>query len=302
MSKRNRSLLILFLVFLVANVLFLLSGKLRKGVSFEENRFTIQDTTAVNSLRIGEELVLERGPAGWVINDEYPADPDMVQLLLSIMNRVKVKKPVATDVMPGLEVAISGGEPMAFTIWGNPTKTRTYFSLTGSDEVYEVHIPGYNEYLGSIFELSPGRWRDRLVFDASWRTIQGLVLDYRDASDIRIQFDKDFFLVEGIEELDSNAVVEYLNQFQYFYTNEWINEGRFERYDSLSKMPPMATLTIETIDRELPMTLEIFPQMAGDRFYLLEIYDGSKLVVDEKRMAGILVGKDYFLRKEASVE
>ena len=168
--------------------------------------------------------------------------------------------------------------------------------MDDEEEVYQVQIPGYNEYVGGIFELNKDQWRDRLVLNDSWRTIQKLQLDYQDESkqDLTISFDKDFFLVEGVQQLDSNLVVNYLNQFQYFQANEWISKGRFPRYDSLSAMPVLAKLTIESINYDLPILLEIYPKLPGDRIYLVMTYDESMFVVDDQRMSQILLeNKDF---------
>ena len=184
-------------------------------------------------------------------------------------------------------------------MWGNATKTKTYASLEGSEESYEIYIPGYNEYVGGIFELHPDQWRDRLVLNGSWRTIQNLEINYRDKAreDIIINFEEEFFEVAGVSSLDSTAVIDYLNQFQYFQANEWISKGRFMRYDSLSKMPPLATLKIETINTTDPIWVEIFPKINGESFHLAQTYDGSMMVIDQSRVKNILAKRTLFQYK-----
>jgi len=300
MGKRNKNLLIIFMMLLVVNVLFALIGGEKGGVSFDENKFILSDTSAVKFVKIGNDIELKKTGADWMLNDEFGVDPYFKRLLFSILQRVKVKKPVDIDQEEGQLVQVGGEMPMTFSVWGNATKTKTYFALEGDDQVYEVHIPGYNDYLGGIFELTPDQWRDRLLVNASWRTIQHLTLDYQDSDeiDLDIAFNDDFFHVKDVAPIDSNAVVEYLNLFQYFQANEWLSAGRFPRYDSLSKMPPLATLTIETIDREMPFILDIFPKLEGERFNIGMTVGESLLVIDENRMRGILKRREDFLLKE----
>ncbi len=300
MKDKNKKLLGVFLVLLVVNVAFFFVGRKPKGVSFDETRFTLKDTSGIRSIKLNEVLLSKNDQGQWLVGEQYRVDPNLDRLLISILSRVRVQKPVAVPLEEGVKVQISGSYPMTFHVWGNPTKTRTYFSMEGQDEVYQVQIPGYNEYVGGIFELNEDQWRDRLVLNESWRTIQKLELNYRDdaAQDLRIHFDKDFFLVDGVQRLDSNAVVEYLNQFQYFQANEWLSTGRLEPYDSLSMKPPLATLTIESINQELPMTLEIYPQLPGDRIYLLMTYDESMFVVDDQRMSKILLENKDFAQED----
>ncbi|WP_258098467.1 DUF4340 domain-containing protein [Marinoscillum pacificum] len=296
MKGKNKKLLGVFVLLLISNLIFLFVGGKSSGVSFNEQKFALMDTAGVSFIKLND-IKLSRGPQGqWLVDEEYAVDPNLDRLLFSILNRVRVQKPVEIPQEEGIKVEISGDQPMTYHVWGNPTKTRTYFSMDGDDEVYQVQIPGYNEYVGGIFELKKDQWRDRLVLNESWRTIQNLQLDYLDEGkkDINIKFDKDFFLVEGVQQLDSNAVVEYLNQFQYFQANEWVSKGRFEQYDSLSTKPVLAKLTIESINYDLPIMLEIYPKLPGDRIYLVMTYDESMFVVDDRRMSQILLqNKDF---------
>ena len=296
MKGKNKKLLGVFVLLLISNLIFLFARGKSSGVSFNEQKFALMDTAGVSFIKLNN-IKLSRGPQGhWLVDEEYSVDPNLDRLLFSILNRVRVQKPVEVPQEEGIKVEISGEQPMTYHVWGNPTKTRTYFSMEGDDEVYQVQIPGYNEYVGGIFELKKDQWRDRLVLNESWRTIQNLQLNYLDESkkDINIKFDKDFFLVEGVQQLDSNAVVEYLNQFQYFQVNEWVSKGRFEQYDSLSTKPVLAKLTIESINYDLPIMLEIYPKLPGDRIYLVMTYDESMFVVDDRRMSQILLqNKDF---------
>ena len=296
MKGKNKKLLGVFVLLLISNLIFLFVGGKSSGVSFNEQKFALLDTAGVSFIKLND-IKLSRGPQGhWLVDEEYAVDPNLDRLLFSILNRVRVQKPVEVPQEEGIKVEISGDQPMTFHVWGNPTKTRTYFSMDDEEEVYQVQIPGYNEYVGGIFELNKDQWRDRLVLNDSWRTIQKLQLDYQDESkqDLTISFDKDFFLVEGVQQLDSNLVVNYLNQFQYFQANEWISKGRFPRYDSLSAMPVLTKLTIESINYDLPILLEIYPKLPGDRIYLVMTYDESMFVVDDQRMSQILLeNKDF---------
>ncbi|REE05650.1 hypothetical protein [Marinoscillum furvescens] len=292
MTGKNRTLFVVFVVLLVVNVLFALLGGRTSGVSFDETKFTVADTAGIARVVIGESLELSSANGQWTVNEKYPMDPGLNKLLLTIFQRVRVKKPVDVPVQEPQTVALSGSQPMTFQVWGNATKTKTYFSLQGEEEAYEVHIPGYNEYLGGLFELTANQWRDRLLLNASWRTIQQLELDYAAAKDLKIVFDKDFFQVDGIAPIDSNAVVDYLNQFQFFQGNEWVSS--MPAYDSLSRQPPLATLSVETLSEELPVILDIYPALPGDRYQLVKTYDEGLILIDRKKVAKVLQKPEDF--------
>ena len=304
MGKRNKRLTIIFFSLLVINLGFLLVSGSSSSLSFREDLFVVSDTSQISSIRFSREqsdILIERHPEGWILNDKFHADDRLRNLFLSIMQRVQVKKPVVVEKPEdAAEVSVITGEPLTFEVWGNPTRTRTFFSLTGREEAYEVIIPGYSDYLGQIFELNPDQWRDRLIFDGSWRTIQELSLDYltSDVNDFTIRFDENFFVVAGVSALDSSAVVEYLNQFQYYEANEWISEGRFPKYDSLAKKPPLATLRIEAINREDPVTFDIYPNLENQPYNLVADQHQNLLIIDNRRVKNILKTPSDFAAKD----
>lgn len=301
---KNQTRIVILVLLLLGNILFLIFAETSSGVSFDEDLFVVADTSEISSVTMASgqnRIVLERSQKGWQVNQKYPADENLVRVLLSILKRVRVKKPVDVTQEEAVGVGITGGKPMSLSVWGNPTKTRTFFSLTGSGEAYEVVIPGYKEYVGGIFELNPDQWRDRLVLNESWRTIQNLTLNYlqSEESDFSIQFDQDFFRVDKVDQIDSSAVVDYLNQFQYFEANEWISKGRFSKYDSLATTPPLAILQIESINSEFPILLDIYPQLGNDPFHLVVGQDDAMMAVDKRRIKGILLKPNDFQSKDS---
>ena len=98
MNRKNSRLLVAFVLLVVANLLVaLFAGRSKSGVSFEESKFTLSDTASVKKIQIGEELILTREGQGWELKEGYAVDPMISRLLLNIMTRVRVKKPVAVS-------------------------------------------------------------------------------------------------------------------------------------------------------------------------------------------------------------
>ncbi len=298
MTRKNRNLLVWFLGLLIINVVFALTGEKSSGVSFDENLFIVQDTSSIEQVQVGE-VTLTRSGSDWVVNNKYAADHGLQRLLFSMLQRIKVKRPVEVEPKDIVKVSIVGGEENTFELFGNSTKTRTYSKFPDDDQVYEVHIPGYNEYLGGIFELNQDQWRDRLLVNATWRTVQNLSVKYEDpsAKNLEIAFDDQFFEVKGITPIDSNYVVEYLNQFEYFQVNEWVSTGRYPQYDSLVNTPSMATIQLESINESMPLEIKVFKKLPGDRFYIAKS-SGQMFVIDERRMQNILKRPENFKYQE----
>ena len=290
MERKNKRMLVIVGVLLVANLIFYFSGGSSKGISFDEAQFAVADTSSVRSIQIGEIQLKKDGV--WMVGD-YPADPAFVDHLLNVMLRVRVKKPVGPmDAIGALEIVVNDDKRFLFA--SNDTKTRTYFIEDG--EGYEMEIPGFSDYLGGILELEYDQWRDRLVYDGSWRTIQHLSLDYTasDADDFEIQFEKDFFKIPGITRLDTANMMDYLNQFQYFQANERLSDGRVAAMDSIAKTAPLAILKIDDIQIKDPITFTIFPRRPQDAFHLMLDPNGQMIAVDMQRVSNILFRKSDF--------
>tara|TARA_Y100001972_G_C7666161_1_gene336866 strand:- start:1051 stop:1962 length:912 start_codon:yes stop_codon:yes gene_type:complete len=303
MSKTNKILLVIIAALAVINIGLFFSDKLSSSGNVEHSIFAVSDTSAINEISIQglkSSVSIVREGNNWNLNGAYKVDAGLKRLFFSILQRVRVRKPV--DLMPSdsIYVNLQGEENMAFVVFSNPTKTRTYFYDPEENQSYEVEIPGYNEYLGGIFELRENQWRDRLIIDENWRSIKSVKLDYHqnDKPDLSIEFNGKFFEVEGINGIDSSMVIDYLNQFQIFEVNEIISGERFPQYDSLSKTPPLATLTISSIRNAEPSQLKLFPAIDKMAFQLVTNKNDDLMILDSKRAHQILAKPTDFKAKE----
>lgn len=297
MKQKNIILFGLILALLAANLVVSRVGFQNSSLSFDPARFTVSDTSTIAEVTFSGkdgDISLKRDGGTWTVNQTYPVDEGLRRLLFSILTRIEVKRIAQTEVMEGsTQVKIAGDQPMEFEVFGNPTRTKTYFSAQG--KTYEVELPGYRDYLGSIFELSKSQWRDRLLFDGNWRSIQRLTLNYSDdKKDVDIRFQDQFFVVEGITEIDSNKVVNYLNQFDRFQVNELIDLSKLPDYQALAQTEPMAILTIESIHYSTRFSLSFYPMKETDRIGLIATSTGDWAVVDRKRISNLLVETDFF--------
>ena len=139
-----------------------------------------------------------------------------------------------------------------------------------------------------------------MIIDENWRSIKSVKLDYHqnDKPDLSIEFNGKFFEVEGINGIDSSMVIDYLNQFQIFEVNEIISGERFPQYDSLSKTPPLATLTISSIRNAEPSQLKLFPAIDKMAFQLVTNKNDDLMILDSKRAHQILAKPTDFKAKE----
>lgn len=299
MRRRNVILIVLVVILAVANVFISRMSTFTSRVSFDVERFMVQDTASIKEVQLTStagDVILTRNGGGWQVNHLHQTDESLRQLLFSILQRVRVKRKATTEPDRAVTVIVKteAGE-QSFEVFGNLTRTKTFFSQSG--ETFEVEIPGYRDFLGSIFELSANQWRDRLVFDGNWRSIQNLTLSYPH-EEVNIAFKESFFDVKGVQSLDSNRVVSYLNQFEYFQVNEWIDLKKFPKYESLSLESPVATLSISSIHYATPFQLDFYPVANGDRVQLVKTSSGEWAVIDLRRVRSILLENSAFAQKE----
>ncbi len=288
MSRKNKRLFLILVLIILVNVIVFLIPQKGSQLAYDESMFSVQDTAAMTRIRFFNEesnVLLTKADEGWELNGKYPVDESLRRLLFNILQRVKVKRPSGNLLESEVTVEINGE---VFGVTGNATRTKTYF--TKDEKSYEVEIPGYRDYLANIFELKSDQWRDRLIYNGSWRTIQYLKLDYilTDEDDFEIRFNDKFFEVGEVQKMDSSAVIDYLNQFQYMQANERLSEGRFAKYDSLSMTNPIATITIESINYSTPEYFQIYPSLGNERFHLIKNSANELMIFDQKRVKDLL--------------
>ena len=236
---------------------------------------------------------IELADAQWVVNDRYLADQNFVNTLISIFKRVEIGRSVGQwegSVLGAVEVFYGPNSSHRFQFASNPTRTKSYFIAEG--EAWEVGVPGYRDQVIDMFELHPDQWRNRLVFDGNWRTIQKINVQNQSGDDFIIAFKDDFFSVDDRPPVDSSAVVGYLNQFQDFTANEMISQGRFPAFDSLLNTVPMAIVQVDDIKYQDEILIKIFPSLSGQRFHLVEKSDSIRMVIDSQRVRYILTNPD----------
>lgn len=277
-------------------------------MKFRVDIFSVADTSAIQSITIQNEglVKLEKtSPGQWTVNDQFKADASLQRVLLAVLNQVSVKRPVSqiqkeeitTALKEGMRVEVGfEGNTSAFYVGGSQGRTQSYFLEEGSDQPYIVEIPGYRNYISGIFELKALHWKDRKIFNTHWRSLRSLQVDYPDNSkdNFRIYFDEAFFKIEGIAEMDTTALMNYLSPFEYFETNEFISKGFSSLYDSLIQTPALAVINIEDINQSRSQQLTLFPKLENDNYILGVNKDGEISIFDFRRVRQLLAKRDDF--------
>ena len=311
MKVKNIRLIGLVILLIAVNLFFWSWKPTYSQLNYQPGRFAVKDSAFVEEVVLtttDSENVLTKNENTWLLNDRYEVDENLRKILLSVLNKVRIKrqlteaeiKEIRSADSPEVNVKIRGTEVPAFTVKGNANLTRTYFLDEETGEGYEVEIPGYSDYVGGIFQLNKDQWRDRNVFSGNWRSIQELDIDYIDPErrDLKIDFEGDFFRVADIQQLDSNRVVEYLDRYLNIQANERLSTGRFDRYDSLAETTPLVTITIDDIKINDPIQLDVFPSLPGENILLVLDENEEMMVFNRNRINQLLVEPAYFRYQE----
>ncbi|SNT25076.1 hypothetical protein SAMN05421640_2953 [Ekhidna lutea] len=257
-----------------------------------EKYFQEEDMEAVSRFLFvlnGDTTQIERSEQGWTLNDEYKADEGFVNTLISILERVEAGRTIEEwdqDIMGSVEVEFDFNSRYRFQFASNPMKTKSYFIADG--KAREVAVPGYKDNVVDIFTLHSDQWRDRVVVDGNWRTIQKIEVVNKRGEDFEITFVDNFFLVDEKQPTDSSSVVNYLNQFEGFQANEMLSKGRFENMDSLAGTEPYASVVIDDIKLEQPVRLNFYPNLNGQPYHLVVDQNNQQMVIDSRRVQQIL--------------
>ena len=147
--------------------------------------FAIEDTASVSKIFLsrtsGEKLLLTRvNGSDWVVDNNFPARKDGVNLILKTLSDIKVSGVVAKDQMEHtikrlatgaikVEFYTTDSKPSKTWYIGDPTSSRlgTYMLLEKdgkkSSKPYITHMIMERGYLGTRFFIDPILWKDRIV-------------------------------------------------------------------------------------------------------------------------------------------
>lgn len=149
----------------------------------DRSDFKVEDTAAVTKIFLADmnnhTVLLEKKENGWLVNGEYPARPELIQVLLETLGRLEVKQKLSQNAVEGavktlatnhhkVEIYLNGeSKPYKVIYVGGPTQDHlgTYMLIEGAKEPYICYVPGERAYLTPRFTPIADEWRSRVLFD-----------------------------------------------------------------------------------------------------------------------------------------
>lgn len=311
MTKRNWGLLIILV--LLSGVFGILVSQKSATTSLEvdDDLFAVEDTASLQRLELqqpqGATQVLERSGRGWQLNNTYQADPQLMKLLLNVLQDVEVKRPVARSQQEevvlrlqqqGVQVrAYAAGGAVADFVAGGEEERLSYFMKDG--KAYVVELPGYVSYISGIFGLTENNLRDRTIFQTNHLNLQQITLEYPgDTNNIRIDFDGARLDVGGVAEPDSVQLLGFLSLFENLQATGYVNVQEYPELDSLLKGEPEVRIRVVDLQHPDGKTLAIYQPTPDGRYRLGYLPEEQQALLLDERLARQLLLTPEQLRKE----
>ncbi|MEM7552157.1 MAG: hypothetical protein AAF363_20905 [Bacteroidota bacterium] len=308
MQKRKNIRLIIILSVLVSSSIIISFLSTDKEGSPYSGKFNIGDINSVSELEfVGDNIEnkLSLKSNVWAINNRYQADNQLVEVLLNVLSRISVRRPVAKK---DVEAVLDEFNKNGITLKIQSENGIQEWEITASEDgktffkenmgiPYEMNIPGYGSQVGSLFFLTENQWRNKVLFSSNFRTIKKLSLEnflFPDRS-FEIVDSGGFLEVSGINRLDTASLIRYIENLNYFDADGYLDKGEYERFDSLETYSkPIFRLEISDIDTTFNNQILVYPRIKGDRYYFGITKDGQRFVLEENKGLSLSPDIDFF--------
>ncbi|MDQ3536087.1 MAG: hypothetical protein M3421_10730 [Bacteroidota bacterium] len=310
---RKRSIFLFIVLIALMGVTLVLSTieEQNQGVYENEKAFAIEDVSRIDRIimegaDINNELIKDKGI--WRIQNQYEADPAMAQVLLQALNEVRIKRPVpgnhsrriSNDLAnKGIKVMVYEEDRLisSFLAGGDMEKRESYFAdINKDEEPMIVYIPGYDNYVSGIFELKESDWRNRVVFQSNWTSLQNVKVTYPNEpyNDFEIVFEDDFFHMPDVEQVDTAKMMAYIELYNYVEAENYISKEKFPKIDSLLKTSPFIKIEIKDLNSKKDNSLQLFKPVNTDQTLLGIVGNEQMAVVKYPKVQNLIKRRSDF--------
>ncbi|MEJ7643998.1 MAG: DUF4340 domain-containing protein [Chryseolinea sp.] len=306
-EKKNKRLLILLLLLIGATgTAFWLTAREDRTQTDKHlfKNFDLKTISQITLQKEGDTVNLVYTGARWMVNEKFPADPAMIEVLFATLQQAEPKRPLAatqTDSIGGLlrqkavkVTLISNGSAVSsFFAGGNNAKNQAYFMQEGESTPYLMNIPGYRVYVSGIFELDESGWREKRVFAFNWRNFRQLDATFpgSKADDFTVSMENQYFTIPGLHVVDTTRLNNFLDDVSLLTADEFVPNTR--HLDSLSKTIPILTVLVKDIaGREY--TWSIFPPAGEEAPFPALITGGQWAYFHPNKVEGLVRPRGFF--------
>lgn len=293
--KKN-IILILVVIGLGIAAYFLYQNQKDSTLPEKYTAFSYEHIDKVNRIELtdmkGQKAVLEKDKETWLLNEDYKANEDRVDILLSTVKRMKVRNPVPNHLndhvkkklaseATKVKLMVDDKAVKTFYVAGNTQDQKgTYMALDLDPKVpYVVHIPGFKGFLDLRFFADFGEWLTKAVFEAKPNEITKVEVRYREKPDssftLEVQDDDTYIISNKNGETYEGEVTEvraYLVNFKSIHFDNLARKVAPSLRDEFENEPPLHFVRLTDKFGNVS-ELEIYPKRADQ---------STRFVVDEK--------------------
>jgi hypothetical protein len=308
MNKRiTISLLILISLAIAA---YFITRESKSSIKKELKDFAVKDTAAITKIFMadteGKQVLLERlNETDWQVNGKYLARKDAINLLLTTIRRITVKKPVNKPMFETIIKQLATKSTKVEIYLNNEDKPYKVYYVGGPDKDYQgsfmllenssvpfvTHIEGFRGFPSARYFTDENAWRRKEVFTYKPQEIAKIIVERYEEPE------KSFSIVHSngtvqlfdyqnkpFSSFDTITVYQYINNYRSIHYENF-EESKPESYqDSLIKTdkPILKYTVITTEGKERSIALYNKPMKPG-----AVDYNGQPIKYDVDRMYGL---------------
>ena len=311
-EKRNKRLLISFIVLTLMSVSFWFFGNTNNQIDVDASLFKLEEGVSVNRITFespAEKVTLDFNGTRWMVNNTYEADRQLVKLLFATLEKAEPKRPVSQSQLDsvnsmiakkGVTVNLYEGEKLiqTFRAGGNQQKTEAYFQKTIGQPSYVMAIPGYRLYVSYILELDENGWRDKRMFNFNWPNFKSLnmIVPGDPTQNFEVSFNDKFFGITGMEKVDTTKLNDYLDAVSFLKADEFLKSGFSAPYDSLLKAKPSFRIEVRDI-ADKTYALDLFAPLKNDPNVAGRLDENQLVLFNRNNILPIARKKNYFISR-----
>ncbi|HTE30640.1 MAG TPA: DUF4340 domain-containing protein [Chryseolinea sp.] len=306
-AKKNKLLAALLLMLLVLTTAAFLVKRTNSHDSTDKDLFRDFDLKTISRIILASpagRVELSFTGSRWKVNNEYAADPSMIEVLFATLQQAEPKRPIGSSQQDslsanlqnqGVKVSLFNGENIvkSFYAGGNTRKNQAYFMADDRSVPYVMTIPGYRVYVSGIFELDEGAWRDKHIFAFNWRNFHELDASFAGAAgnDFKVVMMDNLFTVAGLQTVDTTRLNDFLDNVSLLTADAFAQST--PQLDSLGKTKPLVSIVVKDVAKK-EYKLDLYPKV-GPTENFPGLIDGTQWAYFHKNtIEGVIRPRSFF--------
>lgn len=308
-ERRNKQQVILLFVLLSATVSVYWFNHHEQDRDIDKNIFRDFDLNIVDEITLESgtgKVMLKYNGSRWRVNDQFAADPAMIDVLFATLQQAEPRRPMAEALkdsvaeilqQSGVKVtlAAAGTVQKSFYAGGNDSKTQAFFLEADGTQPYIMTIPGYRVYVSGIFELAESSWRDKIVFGFNWRNFQRLEISFpeRLSDNFVVAMENNYFTVQGSAQVDTTRLNDFLDDVSLLSVDEYLPASA--EVDSLSAVKPLVSILVTDIGKK-EYSLQLYPPTGQSRPFYGLINQRQWALFQPSKIARVVRPRNFFAK------